>query len=310
MANTQFTQELLDSLTEEERAGLLDPDLVDEGDDAAQAAVEGAGTPAPVVEPAKLDEGKAGDEVDEPAAAGNAAAAAAAAELPAAASPAVEPAAPKSLLPDWQLPADFEDRKVRIAQEEEALEKRFDDGELTGGEYRAQLRALNDEQRELDRLQTKAEIAYETRMNTVENQKADWFNKTVPGWMADHTMYQEGSAAYDALNAEVIRLQQDPSRDQFAADILNDAHNKVQNDMRRALGLPEVEAPAKKLVAADPGERELPPALGGLPNAEPASVEDTSRFAHISRLSGEAKENAMAALSDADRNDYLASPYA
>lgn len=315
MAKTEmFSQDMLDSLTEEERAGLLDPEFIDEGDTsdaAAQAAVEGTA---------------AEDAVDAPAAEGATAEVAAAdastaAETdPPAKTPAEEPAeretsaadsaAKASVLPDWQLPADHKERLERIEADEATLEKRFDDGELSGAEYRAQLRTLGSERAELDRAQLKAEMAAESREHDLATRKSTWFESTVPDWLAKHTNYEAGTAAYDALNAEVMRLQAATKGDPFAASILEDAHAKVQRDLRKALGLPD-ETPAPVVTEKKPASpaKELPPALGGLPNAAPADLEDTSKFAMISRMKGVDREEAMASLSPAEMDAYLASPY-
>lgn len=325
MANTPFDQEMLDSLTDEERAGLLDPNFIDEGaDEAARAAVEGAAADGDA-DGAGAEAGDADGDPDgggdDPAATQGAADGqadpAAGAANPAAAETAPPP--PPSLLPDWKLPEDFEAHKARIAQDEEALEQKFDDGEMTAAEYRTQLRALGDERAELIALKLKVDIAQDARQHDYQTHLDTWNKQTVPAWFERHQNYDGNAAAFEALNQEVRRLQGaamdkygETSSAQFAADILDQAHRNVQMAMRRALGLADEDPATPETKTKTPAQpsRELPPALGGLPNAAPASVEDTSHFAVISRMSGEAKEQAMAALSPTEYEAYLASPYA
>ncbi|SFV31304.1 hypothetical protein SAMN05216456_1298 [Devosia crocina] len=301
MAKPDFTDEMLESLSEEERAGLLNPDLVDEGLEAEAAAA--ADTPS------------AEDDTSAPAETEleGAVAADGSVTVENAAADEGKPAAvqqPQSLLPAYDLPEDFEARLEAIKSGEDDLEKRFDDGELSSAEYRKGLRELNDQRSELERMQLKHELSADSRKHDFEIRKSTWFENTVPDWLAKHPQYEAGSAGYDALNAEVMKLQGGNAADPFAASILDQAHAKVQRDMRKALGLPaEENKPSTPQPPTEP-KREIPPALGGLPSAAPADLQDTSKFAVISRMTGEAKENAMAQLSDTERNQYLASEYA
>ncbi|GLQ09238.1 hypothetical protein GCM10007913_11700 [Devosia yakushimensis] len=313
MAKHQFTEEELQFLTEEERAGLLDESLVDEGeipldeeeegdeDDAAAAAVEGASDAEPVAEkPDPKPEAPAVAETPAVAPAADAAAPVATDEAEA------SPRRAGSALPEYKLPANFDQSMQDLRSQKEALAQRFDDGELTAKEYNAQNSALDDQMHDLRDVRLKATMSEEAvRHNYVTN--------VVPDWLADHTEYRVGSPRYNALDLEVRRFQDlahREGRDPFDPQLLDQAHEIVAADFGTPAApkeeQPKTDTPPAR-TPAPASERVIPPSLGSVPAADATDLEEGSRFAYLDRLQGEAYEQAMAKLSDADRDTYLAS---
>lgn len=315
MGNEKFTDEELELLTDEEREGLLDTsvtdDPVEDGDDAeagaAAAAAEGDNAAAEAGEGGQGE----GDE-DEPAVA--AAPDAGGEGKPDAAAAAAEPgeddragAAPTPGMPQWQAPENAEQRLAEIETEKDELARKFDEGELTGQEFRAQMKPLDKEEREIEQARFKASISTET----VQHQ---WFNVTVPAFIADHPEYGEGSPLHGALDAEVRKLQTEASkagRSQLDGAILDQAHRNVQSGIRKALGLPPLDErkPVPDPATGKAAKRELPPSLNSLPADDFTDPDDGGKYAYLDRLADSdpmAFEDALAKLPEAEREAYLA----
>jgi hypothetical protein len=164
----KMSAEQLALLTDEEREGLLEE--IDEGegdedggDDGAEdtTSADGADTGGEGEDEGDEDGQDDGDDV----AAAEAAAVAtqdqkAAEAAAAAAAPVVEDIAedePEEQAPRWILPADHQTKIDDIEAQKDALTEKFDDGELTGGEYRASMKALDKQADELKSVKIRAE---------------------------------------------------------------------------------------------------------------------------------------------------------
>lgn len=315
----------LSLLDEDEIAAMNDDSLVDEDrkfsgeDDDAQDDDDGDGDGA----------GGAGDDDDASAAAGAAdgadqegaaaaagtddvaaAAARAAAEAAAAAAPreagaaedggegkdggAAPVAAP---IRPWVAPAAAQEKIAAIDQAIDALDQRYDDGELSRAEYRAEERKLRDQREDL---------VYAKRSS--EDRIAVYASTTVPAFLAEHTQYKPGTLLHQMLDKAVHDVQADMIRsgtgDPLSVEALQKAHERIQKE----LGItPQPKPKPQKERAADklPARQPAPPSLGKVPSANIEST-STDRFAAIDRLKGEAQEEAIARLSEAEQEAYLA----
>lgn len=291
MAN--FTDEELANLTDEEREGLMD-EAEDEGTD------EGTGDEADDALDATTDDGDDGDDGedgdddaddtagsrddgtdDEPAT-----------TQPAATEP--EPQGYKGPMLNADVPADVDAKLADIQTRKDALIDRFDEGDLTTREYHAELDKLAKEERAIEQVQYKAQLAAEMRQDV-------WVNQTVAGFLAQNPAYKDNEVLYHALDNEVRKIQA-KAADPFSPKVLQDAHERI----RAAFG-----APATKPAAGKPARRPInaPPTLASVPASSLADTDD-GRFAAIDRLlekDPHAWEERLAKMSDADRESYLAS---
>lgn len=322
MGKEKFTDEELELLTDEEREGLLDTsvtdDPVDDDDatetgDSAAAGVQAGGDKA-ASDDGEHAPGDGNDNDDDDELAAAAAAGDDGERKPDGDVVAAGPeegggpvSAPTAGMPQWQAPENAEQRLTEIETEKDELARKFDDGELTGQEFRAQMKPLDKEEREIEQARFKASISTET----VHHQ---WFNVTVPAFIAEHPEYSEGSPLHGALDAEVRKLQTEASkagRSQLDGTILDQAHRNVQSGIRKVLGLPPLDEhkPAPNADAGKAPKRELPPSLNSLPADDVTDPDDGGKYAYLDRLADRdpmAFEDALAKLPEAEREAYLA----
>ncbi len=323
----------LELLTEEEREGMLDEDTVDEGledgddagDDADAAADDKSGEGADQEGKDKPDDA-GGDDGDDAGAddADAAAAAAAKAKQDADAKAAADAAAaqdasggaddnaaasaaaePKPLegdkRPSWILDPKVPEQIEALEKQKDDLTDKFDDGEFTGKEYRAEMRKLDAQIEGLKEQRMAANIGQ-------ANALAHYKEVTVPGFFEKHTEYAPGSVLYVMLDAEVRRLQS-AAQNPFNPAILERAHQNLTAQVSKAYGVkPPAEikkADAKTAAAA----REVPPTLGTVPAADTNDDTDDGEFAWLDRLANkdvEQYEQELAKLPDEKRERYLA----
>jgi hypothetical protein len=295
----KYTNDELELLTEEERAGLIEEqgapeDIKADAEAGKEPAVEAAAeatTEAASEEPEKVEEAPAAEAApDEPK----------------------TEAQPKTAVPNWTVPADTDAKLQALDAKETEVETKYQAGEVTSAEYREQVRAIDKERRAIEGAKLKAEIAAETKA-------AVWAQQTVSGFLDAHPIYGQNETLFAALDIEVRKLQASAA-DPFSPSILSKAHAKVQAAFS-AIGGPK-EAPAAEKPKADTKpapkvpEKQIevkprdpvPPSLAKVPAAEVEST-DGGKFAYLDRLQAsdyEAFEGALAKLSDADRNAYLA----
>lgn len=300
----KLTEEELAMLTDEEREGIEDDSLVDEGeesDDGADAGTspEAAAAAEPEPEnPADDDgEGDAGDDPEKTSPAPQDAQqqpAPAEQEKPA-------PQKPQSALPDWKAPEDAKSKLQELDTQLDELAAKFDEGELTAAELRAQSRDIEQQKRDLDRQLLKEELAQETQADLAQRAQDAWYNTTVPQFLERFPEYAAKPILMGALDQAVRALQAEQPDNQFDADILA----KADAQIRAELGLPQRDGKAAPAPAAKT-ERELPPTLSGVPSADIDDIDGSSEFAAIDRLEGVDYENALARMPDEMRERYLA----
>jgi len=284
----EFTQAEWDNLTDAEREGMLGD--ADEGDEPTQEQQQ------------QQDEQDAQREADAIAAAKDTPAAATAEEQAAAkAAPAAEePPVPTTPRPrgviDATLPEDYDQRVSANEKAMADLDKAYDDGDISHSEWREQLRKLDRESRELERMKDRAELAQESSQQAL---MAHWQGLIQP-FLAKHPELGEDDVSMTGFDSYLK---------QTTAPVMQAGGTPGQAEIDKAYGLwckrfnftpageQQQQAPAgKKPITA-------PPTLGGLPVSNGNSVED-GRWAALDRLEGVAFEEALAKLSQAEVDEY------
>ncbi|KIP99087.1 hypothetical protein RU07_20670 [Agrobacterium tumefaciens] len=312
----------LDMLTDEERAGLEDEDMVDEGleegaageesldGDAAEAVaaalVAAAAEKKPDVvvdEDLELANGdgtqRQAAKPDEAAAAG---AAAAAAEGDGQGwQPATPPAVVEERRPSWVLDPAVPEKLKSLDEERDRIIAQFDDGEMTGAEMRAKLKPLESQ---IDEIKTTVISANVAKTNAIDHYK----DVTVPAFFEKHVEYQPGTILHTMLDAEVRRLQQ-TSNNPLNPAILEKAHENITSQVEKAYGVKKAAPKAEAKTPAAAAARQVPPTLGGVPSADVSDTDDGGEFAWLDRLASadtEKFETELAKLSDEKRERYMA----
>ena len=290
---SKLTEEELALLTEEERDGYLDDEDDDEGEEGSGDEGAGEGDDDPQDDPTLA--------VDDPAAAAQDAADGQEGDDQGDGAETKEEftTQPKPLF-NAELPADIQAQRTEIDEKEDALDRQFDEGDITFSEHKKALREINQQRNALDRAELKAELAAEAYQTQIDN-----------SWQASQTAF---FASHPELNtANEVQMT--------ALDHLVRQETKATLDKGGSIGVPELEraytkykqafnieaaAPKQAKAPASKNEGVVPPNLGKLPAAT-ANDTDDGKFAHLDRLEGVAFEDALAKLSDAQRDEYLRS---
>jgi hypothetical protein len=320
-----FTEPELELLTDEEREGLEDTSMIDDADEldaagedapeedeaAAGAAGEEVAEAAEVNPPkAKKDpkdpppkpdaEADTEEEEEVEAAADADAEAGADAETGEEDEPVFKPTKP---IANYIAPAYADKEITGIDDEIAALDKKFDEGEMERADYnkaKAPLQDRRDDLREAKRITATALEEYQSQ--------------TMPAFWDKHPEYEKGSPLYAALDAQVHKIQAEGKYNPFDPAVLELAHHVVMKDVRKIAGgaVPKKEAapkPETKPAATVPPKRPAPPPnIGKLPAADMNEATDGGEFAAISRLTGVEFEDALAKLTDEQRDRYYQSP--
>lgn len=283
--------ELDDGLTDEERAALSDDgDIVNadpgtgeaDGQDTERAA-EAAATAA---EP-DADAGAAAGATDP------------------AADPADEEPAPEAKQQPAPIlvapPAEDAEAKLNeIASKKDAILEQFDNGDITAREYQKELDALAKQERQIERMQDRAELAASMEQQRLQN---DWIS-TCNAFVDSNPIYKDNPRLYKALDAEVRELASKPESANWSGQkFLDEAHK----NLAQAFNLPASKATTPKTPQTT--RKDLPPNLAKVPAA---NLEDTSggRFAVLDRMANTdplGYEEALARMPAAERDAYLAS---
>lgn len=266
-------------------------------DDADDDTDEGAGKDGGAAAAAGDDAGAGAATADD----GKAAAPAAAEPSPAASQPAQQ--APILVA---QAPADAEAQLADIKTQKADLRKKYDDGDLTFDEYEQQKEELDDKRMEITRAVEKAQIASEMEQQRAKNQ----WDTDCANFLTTHAAVYDGEAnkeAFEHLNETIIAYAKMPRNAGLTGpQLLDKAHKAVMAER----GTPVVEAkpetkPAAKAAVPKPA---LPPDMSRLP-ASSSNDPAEGKWASLDKLQTTnpgAYEDALAKMSDADRDAYLA----
>ena len=283
----EFTQAEWDSLTDAEREGMLGDESEEEqqqSKEQQQQQVEAdAQREADAISKATADQQATQEEQQ-------AEAAPAAEEPPVSTTP-----RPRGVI-DATLPEDYDQRVSANEKAMADLDKAYDDGDISHSEWREQLRKLDRESRELERMKDRAELAQESSQQAL---MAHWQGLIQP-FLAKHPELGEDDVSMTGFDSYLK---------QTTAPVMQAGGTPGQAEIDKAYGLwckrfnftqageQQQQAPAgKKPITA-------PPTLGGLPVSNGNSVED-GRWAALDRLEGVAFEEALAKLSQAELDEY------
>lgn len=298
----EYTEEELAGLTEEEREALLEDDGSDGADDGEEGDGDGEGDEG---DDDAGDEGEEGEEgadgADGEAAEDGDADADADADA-AEGSEADDEPADAGIAATEQAPApreliDFNTQLATIEAALEKIEEQYDEGELTAKERRQQVRTLEDQRVELIVLQREAH-------NEVvrEAQERD---RVVNGFLSEVGITKDvDDPMFAAFDKCVIKVANDPTNAELSARaILEKSHALLRKQFGLAEPAPKATAQGKK-----PPARPKPPtvpSLAKVPAAAATATDEGNRFSHLDRLDPVAREEAVAKMSDSERDSYL-----
>lgn len=326
---SQYTEEDLEGLTEEERNDLLEGEEPSDGDDAvADANSEQAAPKDAKAETETETANKASDATGvkteetpkEPDTTTD--------NKPKAAEPVLteenaggQSAEPAGQTTEADVPDNYssygaqqattEEAKTKIADIDKRLEEiadKFDNGDLTAREFTQEQNRLFEEK---TRLTVDARIAE----RSIEDSQNTWLRNTVPAFLANHTQYAPNTPAFEMLDAEVQRLQRQAlakGQDAFSPTILAEAHDNVLKTAAQLAGktVSAAQTPLAAKTTAAKTVREMPPTLAHTPAAAISDTTDGGQYDYYDRLGDddpEKLEKAYEKLPESERDNYLAS---
>jgi hypothetical protein len=305
--------DLLSTLTPEERAAIED---VDPAEQAALAAVAaGATDPETGTNDGGEDDDADDSSVDAAATLVEgkpAATAAAAAAAPASAAQAVAqeaPAATPAAMYRAELPADHAEKKTATEQAMADLRTRFKDGDIEVDAYEAEREKLAADIEALRRAELKAEIAQEMTAQTAEAQWASAIRRQFDAAAkpeAGGIDYNTDEAKRSDLDTFVRALGAKAENNDKPMDwFLAEAHKRVLalHDIKLAAAPAAAAAPAGAKSARQAPTDALVPSLTLVPGATDNPAGD--EFADLDRLDGLELEAALSRLTPAQRDKYM-----
>lgn len=293
--------EMLDTLTAEERAAIAETDPAKDAALAAIAAGVEDGTGGEDDEDAddsSVDTGKAADPAP------------AAPEVPASPAPEADPA-PAAAKPEpasayrAELPADHADKKAAAQSSLEDLRARFKAGEIEVDEYETQRDAATNELRSLERAEIKAEIAQEMTHQSAEAQWASAIRRQFDAAKTAGVDYDTDEGKRGDLDTFVRALGAKPENADKSMDwFMAEAHKRVLalHDIRPAAApaAAKTSAPSRK-----PPIDAVVPSLTNVPGSNSADDVGNDEFADIDKLDGLELEAALSRLTPAQRDKYV-----
>lgn len=207
-----------------------------------------------------------------------------------------------------ELPPDFGAKVEELRAKEASLIESFKAGDLDFDDYRAQTAALQQEAAALERAVTKAEIAREIAEQTAQQAWFDSVNRMADAAKRDGIDYRQDATKQRDLDVFIKALAADQGNQDKPADwFLQEAHKRVMALHGVVAAKPAAAGPAdtKKPAARKPPVDALPKTLAQVPGGDgPGDVAD--EFADVDSLSGDALESAIARMTPAQRERYLA----
>ena len=162
------------------------------------------------------------------------------------------------------------------------------------------MRDINKQRNALDRAELKAELAAEAYQTQIDN---SW-QASQEAFFSAHPEFKIDNEAKWAAFDQLVKNETKSVLDKggvVGVPELERAYTKYKQAFNIEAASPkQAKAPASK------NEGVVPPNLGKLPAAT-ANDTDDGKFAHLDRLEGVAFEDALAKLSDAQRDEYLRS---
>lgn len=194
--------------------------------------------------------------------------------------------------------ADFDAQMAAIGDDKKALRQKLNEGDLSLDEYDAEKDALAERERVLREQQFKAQLAAEQNQQTAM-QRWRWEQDN---FFADaHNAIYKDDLLLSAFDHAVRKLgAEEANASKPHRWFLTEADRMV----RERFSQPAAEKPVER-TSRKPDLSVIPKTLGNLPAADiPSTGGEASEFAHIDRLTGLDLEDAVAAMSDTERERY------
>ncbi len=287
----QVDQDILDGLTDEERAGLLESDGRGEGEDGGEdeglSAVEQEALDVAAALAAKA----LPDTADDDAAALAAAELAKAADLPLVVEPVVNRV---RMAPD-----DADEQLKTLAESKKAVMELLSDGEITDAEFQSQYDALNEKVNAINTDRRIDEYTKKQEAERVQNKA----NEEVANFLSSIGVTTDpGDMRYAAMDRAVAHVANLPTSAAFSVvQIMEAAHQLLVDQGLMPGKTATITVPPTKK-AAKPA---IPVTLATIPAAAVNEPSDADKFAHLDRLGPDERDAALVKMSDADRDHYL-----
>lgn len=282
MTSEDDDKALMSALTDEERAALAEADGADNDADDAEAKTETdseAKAPADGADDADGEDGEDGEDD--------------------------EPARPTDAPLKAEAPTDAGERLAKITADEESLEAKFEDGEITAREYRDGLRKLNDQREDVKWQQREADLAEKMASQARENA----WNREVRDFMTTTgASIAKSEALMTGFDAVVRRVTGDPSNSGMSDRAMLAKAHRLFSEELAAAGIGNTKKDGAPVTGAAKKQRDVPPILARVPAADP-EVLDGGKYAALERLAESnpiAYEKAVEKLSESEREQYLA----
>lgn len=195
-------------------------------------------------------------------------------------------------------------KQTELADSLKDLNEKYADGEIDEVEFNLESKKI---ERALTRLEAKEEV-YQEQIDAQQRQIEQTNQQMAQQWEQEQTsffgkvenkVFAENDAMFEALNTHVKKLL---AANVSLKDVLPQARANLSKDIEAMTGKPlqktdDVPAPKSKK------EHPVIPTLGNVPAAIPNA--DGGRFTYLDNLSGRKLEEAMAKLSNDEREEYL-----
>lgn len=218
------------------------------------------------------------------------------------------PPAAQPFVPQYksEVPSDVNEQIAAAKATEEAAFQRLMDGEIDAETYMATKREV---EAQVDDLRTKAitaSVFEQANAQTAEQMaRAEWTRaeaQSFTAFKAEGLDYKNNPALLAAYNVHLKALGTDEKNDRRdSAWFLTEAHRLTKESLGIAGFKPRTSTPSSGVDIAD-----LPPTLRNVPVAAVGAT-NGDEFAHMRNLDGLELERAHAALTDAQRDRYMAS---
>ena len=202
-------------------------------------------------------------------------------------------------------PENADELMSQLAQEEESLAQKFDDGDITAREYREGLNKLSEQRDEIKWATREASLASKMQRQAEENA----WHKDVQDFMTTTAAHiTKSHAAMVAFDDVVKKVTADPNNANLSNRAQLEKAFKAYNDeMATAFGVkPQEQTKPAPTAPAPKNQRVIPPTLARVPAAEPENI-DGGKFANLDRLAATdpvAYEAAVAKMSEAERAQF------
>lgn len=295
----EFDEHILSTMTDEERASVLETQTPEEI--AAIAAIANGAEDGPD------DEDNDEDNEDDDAEAVATAAAAEAVVVAVAADP-VPTGAGDAFQPSYhaKLPDDFAAQESAVQEQGDALAARFKSGELDFDAYRVEAETLAKSERALNEIRLKAALSQEM---TAQTQEQQW-NHTVQRFIAATAKdggidYSKDADKQSDLDLFVRTMANDARyADKPAEWFLSEGHKRVQAlhgiGLVTAPATPDAKTARKSPLAA------APKTLAQVPGSDGPGDVDGNEFTDVDQLNGDAQEDAIRKMTPVQRERYMA----